>query len=61
MSVTTYTSSVVSIGMLDIAILVDLRSSVMRNVALMAGSSKHGKAFLASVASNWVAAIYLKE
>lgn len=35
-------------------------SKLNEKVALRAGSSKHGKASLAFVASNWVAAIILK-
>ena len=37
-------------GMLDRAFMLDFLTKVMLNVALMAGSSKHGKVFLASVA-----------
>ena len=47
-------------GMLDRAFMLDFLTKVMLNVALMAGSSKHGKVFLASVACSWVVASHLK-
>ena len=42
---------------LDTAVSSGLTTSVMPNTALKSGSSQHGKARRASVASNWVVAM----
>ena len=48
------------IGIFERAVSVGSWAIVMSNVAFMAGSSKHGKAFRASAGENWVAATCLK-
>ena len=55
------TPSVLSSGMFDSAIWRFSRVMTMENFAFMLGSSKQGKAFLASVGSNWVVARYLEQ
>ena len=47
-------------GIFDIEVMSFVRPKVTANFALIAGSSRHGKALLASVGWNWVTAIYLK-
>ena len=56
----TYTGSVALMGMLDNVIMSTRREMLISNSAFMAGSSKHGKACRAWVASNWVLAIHLQ-
>ena len=46
-------------GILDRAFMLDFLTKVMLNVAFIAGSSKHGNAFLASVGANIVVANHL--
>ncbi|KAH3881119.1 hypothetical protein DPMN_005041 [Dreissena polymorpha] len=46
--------------MLDLDMKYFFRISVTLKVAFIAGSSKHGNAFRASVGSNWVTARYLQ-
>ena len=46
-------------GMLDRAFMLDFLTKVMLNVAFIAGSSKHGNAFRASVGANIVVANHL--
>lgn len=48
-----------AIGMFERAVMCDFLHSVVVNVALIPGSSKQGKAFLASVAWYCVVAMYL--
>lgn len=48
-------------GMLESDMRSFFLTNVTANVAFMAGSSKHGKAFLASVGSNCVVARYLNK
>ena len=47
--------------MFDSAVWPFSRVMTMENFAFMLGSSKQGKAFLASVGSNWVVARYLEQ
>ena len=60
-SFTSLTPSVLSSGMFDNATWRFSRVITMENFAFMLGSSKQGKAFLASVGSNWVVARYLEQ
>jgi hypothetical protein len=52
--------SVALMGMLDNVNMSTRREMLISNSAFMAGSSKHGKAFRACVASNCVLAIHLQ-
>lgn len=47
-------------GILDNVVILDGLAKLMVNFALKEGSSKHGKALLASVGENCVLAEYLK-
>lgn len=57
----THMGSVALIGMLDRVTMSAGRAMLSSKRAFMAGSSKHGKASLACVGSNCVAAIHLEE
>ena len=48
-----------TVGMFDIEDMSFVRPKWILNLAFKAGSSKHGKALLASVGWNWVTAMYL--
>ena len=48
-----------TIGMLEMEVISFFLPRLTLNLALMAGSSKQGKARLASVGWNWVTAMYL--
>jgi hypothetical protein len=56
----TYTGSVNLIGMFDKVIMLSWRAMLISNFAFIWGSSTHGKASLACVASNCVVAIHLE-
>lgn len=56
----TYKAVVSFRGMLDNVVILDGLAKLMVNFALKEGSSKQGKALLASVGENCVLAAYLK-